>query len=679
MAWRFVPVCLFVAVAASSIPAAQDQTASPQQPTFRGSIQSVRVDLYATRDGKPVTDLRRDEVQLSEDGTPQAIQTFEHIAFAAPKAGAALEPRTPDENRQMVTDPRSRLFVIFVPGRNTTPAGANLAQIRIPVIRYINTLLGPDDLVAVMTPDTPISELVFHRRLPLDSRTWFEEMPEDPRLISWDLCYPSYIPGSPNAEMKGRLRELMTFEALDGLIDHLAGLREERKHVFLLTEGFRLYQRNPNLGAALRAAAGGRTPADPAPAPRVGESTTTLSTRQCESDLADLGSLEHSNRLNEIEAHAKRSNVSFYPISPAGLTPPSNRRGRPIGVGFNANRTLAERQSALRRLAEDTGGIPIVNTDDVEDHLQKVMTATSSYYLIGYSPTRSDIDGRLRRITVKVSRPNVQVRARSAYVALPPIESRSMPVIDTSRPQVPIETAMQALSVSRSSLLNFRSSAWTRNNSSGAPAVALWIVAELDPQSHPGSSKAAATAELTLRPVRSGPSPSVRAGQPVSRQVSVSPGDSQVVFELRDSDGPLVSGDYSAQLTVTVASGDPVGEFGRVSVPETPSPLGEAVLLRRTVASGQRFIRTADPRFQRTDRLRLELPTDATGAPSAVLRDRRGAELPVPLQVTTRPDDSGGFRWIVVDVPVLSLAPGDYAVETTLGGATQLTAFRLTP
>ncbi|HVG56701.1 MAG TPA: VWA domain-containing protein [Vicinamibacterales bacterium] len=678
MAWRFIPgVCLFVAVAAASIPAAQDQTASPQQPTFRGSIQSVRVDLYATRDGKPVTDLRRDEVQLFEDGTPQAIQTFEPIAFAAPKPGAALEPRTPDENRQMVTDPRSRLFVIFVPGRSTTPAGANLAQIRIPVIRYINTLLGPDDLVAVMTPDTRIGELTFHRRLPVDSRTWFEEMPEDPRLTSWDLCYPSYIPGSPNAEMKGRLRELMTFEALDALIDHLAGLREERKHVFLLTEGFRLYQRNPNLGAALRAA--GRTPADPAPAPRVGESTTTLSTRQCESDLADLASLEHANRLNEIEAHAKRSNVSFYPISPAGLTPASNRRGRIGAGGFSSNRTLSERQSALRSLAEDTGGIPIVNTDDVEGHLQKIMTATSSYYLIGYSPTRSDIDGRLRRITVKVSRPNVQVRARTAYVALPPIESRSMPVIDTARPQVPIETAMQALSVSRSSLLNFRSSAWTRSNSSGASAVALWIVAELDPQSRPESSKAGATAELTLRPVRSGPSPSLRAGQTVSRQVSVSPGDSEVVFELRDSDGPLVSGDYSAQLTVTSASGDPVGEFGRVTVPETPSPLGEAVLLRRTAASGQRFVRTADPRFQRTDRLRLELPTDATGAPTAVLRDRRGAELPVPLQVTTRPDESRGFRWIVVDVPVLSLAPGDYAVESAVGGATQLTAFRLTP
>jgi hypothetical protein len=122
-----------------------------------------------------------------------------------------------------------------------------------------------------------------------------------------------------------------------------------------------------------------------------------------------------------------------------------------------------------------------------------------------------------------------------------------------------------------------------------------------------------------------------------------------------------------------------VGEFGRVTVSAAQSPLGEAVLLRRGVTTGQRYVRTADLRFQRTDRLRLELPTDTAGTPAAVLRDRRGAELPVPLEVADRADEAGGFRWLVVDVPLLSLAPGDYAVEVTHADASRLTAFRLTP
>jgi hypothetical protein len=102
-------------------------------------------------------------------------------------------------------------------------------------------------------------------------------------------------------------------------------------------------------------------------------------------------------------------------------------------------------------------------------------------------------------------------------------------------------------------------------------------------------------------------------------------------------------------------------------------------LLRRGPATGPRYLRTADPRFYRTDRLRLELPTDSTDAATARLLDRRGGALPVPVQVNERADDTGQFRWIVADLPLTSIAPGDYAVEVTQGSATRLTAFRVVP
>ena len=665
-------VCLLAALAAAAVLSAQDQSAATQQPTFRGGIQTVRVDLYATRDGKPVTDLRQDEIQLFDEGAAQTIQTFQHISFAAKPATSSGE-RARGEGPEMLTDPRSRLFVVFVPGRSTSPTASPLTQIRVPLIQYINSLLGPDDLVAVMTPETRITDLTFHRRLSVGTRTWFDELPDDPRHTLWDLCYPSYVPGSPNAEMKARLRELMTFEALDALIGRLGELREERKHVLMLSDGFRQYYRNPRLGAAVIEE--GRNQAGPSGAQRPGDSTSTVSPRQCEADLADLGSLEHGKRLDEIAAHARRNNVAFYPIYPAGLTPSNANNRRAFGGGAGGggtlkNRTPGERQAALRELAENTGGIAIVNTKDIEGHLDRVMAATSAYYLIGYSPTNTTIDGRYRRLSLKVSRPNVQVRARQGYVALPPLDARSLPIIDTRRAPAPVEVAMGPLAALRSTALNFRSAAWTRATSSGAPASSLWVVAEVEPQFRQRSATAA-TAELTLRPIR--------GGQTISRQVSVAPDDSSIVFELRDTEAPLAGGDYSLQLQLTTANGDPLGEFGRVTVADVQSPIGEAVLLRRSAATAQRYARTADPRFQRTDRLRLELPTDAGGSPSAVLRDRRGAELPVPLQLAERTDESGAFRWILVDVPLISLAPGDYAVEVLHGSASRMTAFRLTP
>ena len=98
---------------------------------------------------------------------------------------------------------------------------------------------------------------------------------------------------------------------------------------------------------------------------------------------------------------------------------------------------------------------------------------------------------------------------------------------------------------------------------------------------------------------------------------------------------------------------------------------------RRRPATGVAYFRTADPRASRTDRLRFELATTATAAPSATLLDRTGKPVSVPLQVSTR--DDGGVHWIVVDASIAPLAPSDYAVEVKAGDATRTIAFRVIP
>jgi len=135
----------------------------------------------------------------------------------------------------MAADPRYRLFVVFVPlpARNNTPPTVFYRE-RQSLVQQLNSLLGPDDLVAVMTSDMRVDELTFERSLTFSTDAWPTQS-KDPRYALWDACYPSSFPGSPNGEMKGRYQELMTFEALDALIAHLGGLRDERKHVLVLT------------------------------------------------------------------------------------------------------------------------------------------------------------------------------------------------------------------------------------------------------------------------------------------------------------------------------------------------------------------------------------------------------------------------------------------------------------
>ena len=138
-----------------------------------------------------------------------------------------------------------------------------------------------------------------------------------------------------------------------------------------------------------------------------------ISSRDCEADLRDLASLDHRHRLDDMAAHARLNNVSVYPIMPAALSGLPTRRQ--TGGAFNPG--AFARQDALRGLAEDTDGLAIVNTKDIEENLKHMMTSTSDYYLLSYTPANTTIDGKFRRISVKVKRPNTHVRARPGYVA----------------------------------------------------------------------------------------------------------------------------------------------------------------------------------------------------------------------------------------------------------------------
>ncbi len=52
-------------------------------------------------------------------------------------------------------------------------------------------------------------------------------------------------------EMIARRREMLTLNALDELIQHLRGLREERKAVITVTDGWPLYEPDRKLAKPL--------------------------------------------------------------------------------------------------------------------------------------------------------------------------------------------------------------------------------------------------------------------------------------------------------------------------------------------------------------------------------------------------------------------------------------------
>jgi hypothetical protein len=81
----------------------------------------------------------------------------------------------------------------------------------------------------------------------------------------------------------------------------------------------------------------------------------------------------------------------------------------------------------------------------------------------------------------------------------------------------------------------------------------------------------------------------------------------------------------------------------------------------------------------RSERVRLELPTSSAEPATARVVDRNGQPVAVPVKVSERPDPSGSFKWVVVDLSLAPFGPADYAIEVTQGQTRQMTAFRVVP
>lgn len=96
----------------------------------------------------------------------------------------------------------------------------------------------------------------------------------------------------------------------------------------------------------------------------------------------------------------------------------------------------ANRQEAIRELAERTGGFLIANTNNTGKLLAHVMEEVDTHYEIAYAPASGHEDGRFRNIEVKLARPGLRVETRSGYFAVPetgegPLTAEEMAALKT--------------------------------------------------------------------------------------------------------------------------------------------------------------------------------------------------------------------------------------------------------
>jgi VWFA-related protein len=121
--------------------------------------------------------------------------------------------------------------------------------------------------------------------------------------------------------------------------------------------------------------------------------------------------------LAELTRAANRANTTIYSIDPRGLV-----AGGDIDEQVDPrewSEHLRQTQDTLRVLAEETGGIAVVNMNDFDRALKRIDADTSDYYVIGYISSNPDPLKRRREIDVKVNRPDLDLQFRTEYVMKP--------------------------------------------------------------------------------------------------------------------------------------------------------------------------------------------------------------------------------------------------------------------
>jgi VWFA-related protein len=682
------------------------QQARPQAPVFHTEANYVRVDVYPTKDGAPVGDLTRDDFEILDNGVPQTIDQFQHIVVqAAGPQETRREPNTVTESREMLNDPQARAFVVFLDTYHVTVGGSH--NIRKPLIDALNRTIGENDLVAVMTPEMSVGDLSFARRtITIDgllTRYWpwgerDQINSKDPEEDEYWACYPGNTPirrDCPDdkgdrgiaADMIRRRREKRTLDALNDLVRFLRGAREERTAVIVVSSGWRLFTPDPNLERVIGCQVTGQTEIgiDPKTGKLTSKNTTDpiAATREaCDRDRLFLAKIDDRQDLQRTLEEANRANVSFYPIDPRGLavfdTPivpsaldaPSLGEPSPTIHLSDDARMLAARIDSLRTVAEATDGLAVVNNNDLAAGMQRIVSDLTSYYLLGYYAS-GKLDGKFHKITVRVKRPGVQVRARRGYLAADERDvataarAAAAKASAASAPgggasvgaTVIADAAASAVAklagAGRAEPLKIDAAAGWKATSSGAPAAAFWIVGEVADRI-PGADLEALVTDAMGQTVASG-------------RAHVAAGTTGALVTATTTSA-LAPGEYTVTLRGTLPSGANMAS-AKVSLPAAPQASG-GVFVRRGPLTGNREIPTADLRFRRSERLTLEVPAPEATAASARLLDRNGVEVPVPVAAATH-DDPDGTRWATAQLALVPLAPGDYVIEVTVraGGA----------
>src|SRR5215510_13375944 len=664
-------------------PPAQQQRQQPQQqppppdqpqppPVFRAGINFVRVDVIVSdnKSGVQIADLKDSDFEVTEDGKPQKIDTFRFIKLDGGIGDAVKEPpreiRTDNDEEMEAARDDVRLFAIFLDDYHVR-RGTSMA-VRKQLAQFVETQLGPSDMIGVMYPLESTASVRMTRNhsavvrgLQQFTGRKYEYEPKN----QFEENYAHYP-----TEVVERIRNQVSLSAIRSLVVHMGSLKEGRKALILVSEGY------SNLPPPQMRNADAQMPGLGNPNahnPLAGDNDPNEDRAQWRA------SLDMDSDLREVYDNANRNNVAIYAVDPRGLPGFEFDINENVGIRTDS-KYLSSTMDTLRVLAEQTDGRAIVNRNDIAVGMKQITRDSSAYYLIGYNSSQAPSDGKFHEIKVRVKRPGIQVRARKGYWALNAEQTaRALAPPKPPTPK-PVEAAITAATSRPSSASVVRTWIGTSRGENGKTRVTfVW-----EPIVRPPGDRSSGDEPARVSLIAAAPdgSPYYRgkiepgAAGPAPATGSAPKGPGRISFDVAPG---------KMQLRVSVeGTGSQVldTEIREIAIPDLTGGqtlLGTPELYRaRTVRELQTLKTEADPvplatrEFSRTDRLVVRVPaygTSGTPALKVQLLNRAGSAMS-ELTASAAPKD-GEQQF---DLALAGLAPGEYVLEIKVadGDATEL-------
>ena len=435
---------LFAGLAGVRLVAQQSAPPAPNV-TFRTAAQEVLLDLVV-RDsrGRQVKNLKPEDVTIYEDGVKQAIKSFRLVSgreALAEQAAQSKETKPAPLGLSTVMNPLPATNLVCIVFHNLDPYTINYALDA--VRQFLDHDLPPGASVAFFhlgNKLTLLHDFTSNRAnlAQIATKLLDSPVPSFARMSDAVLnAAPYQVSVSVDTSTGSAALTITGGEIAQTAIagadvgtsqsdQVLRGLLADQRRAFGHIEGMRQWDQMRELLGQL--------------APLPGRKTVLL----LSTGLATTGDPELFQKLiNE----GNKGQITIYGVDVNGLTQNSTMQAGNNTLGHAAalSRSQAlhsatagpsmekarqgdyvtmatstsDLQAALRGISEGTGGFLIANTDNLAKPFQHVMEDIDTHYEATYQPTSEKLDGRLRKIEVKLARGDLTVQSRGGYYALP--------------------------------------------------------------------------------------------------------------------------------------------------------------------------------------------------------------------------------------------------------------------